>query len=73
MAEFIRGNDCSEPGGAGGSIAVGKLPAEVRTTAVGEGPRGAVPTAKVRVTTAAVEEGIGRSESGRAEGNAAVG
>ena len=73
ISEFMRDNGRSEPGGAGGSAAVREAPAEEGTTAVGESPRGTVPTAEVRETTAAVETGIGRSESGSIEGSAAVG
>ena len=72
--EFFRNNGTSEPGGAEGSVAVRESPAEVGIPAVAEEiPRGAVPTAGVTKTTAAVEAAIGRSESGSAEGNAAVG
>ena len=72
-SEFMRGNGRSEPGSAGDSVALGESPAEVGTIAVGESPRGTIPTAEVRETTAAVGAGIGRSASGSVEGSAAVG
>ena len=73
MAEFMRSNGRSEPGGAEGSVAEGESPAKVGTTAVGGNPRAQVPTAEVQETATAVEAGISRSESGSAKGSAAVG
>ena len=73
MTESMMNNGRSEPGGSEGSVAGRESPAEVRATAVGKKTRGAVPTAEVRETTAVVEAGFSRSESGSAEGSAAVG
>ena len=59
----MRNNGRSEPGSAEGSVAVKGSPADVGATAVGESPRGAVPTAEVRETDAVVEADIDWSES----------
>ena len=73
MIDAMTDNVRSEPLATGGSVAVGENPEEVRTTVVGENPRGAIPTAEARETAASVESGIDRSESGSAEGSSAVG